>query len=276
MSRPEVGGPARGGLNGGAPPAAGTPPGPRFAFFARLHVPGRPLVLVNAWDVLSALALAAAGHPAIGTTSLGITAAAGLPDGAGAGRRLTVELAGTLAARLDQPVTVDLEDGYNSEPAAIAELVADLGACGVAGVNLEDRGRTAAEHAAVVAAVRSAVPGVFLNARTEVFWSGSRQLSEALERCRAYRDAGAHGLFVPGLGDPGALEQVAALGLPLNALWQPGVDLAGCGVARISTGSLLYRRALAAALEAANSASGFAGATSEAVSYERTQQLLAR
>ena len=45
--------------------------------FAALHRPGDPLVLPNAWDMVTGAALAAAGFPAIGTTSLGVAAAAG-------------------------------------------------------------------------------------------------------------------------------------------------------------------------------------------------------
>ena len=43
--------------------------------FADLHKPGDPLVLPNAWDHASAAALAEAGFPAVGTTSLGVAAA---------------------------------------------------------------------------------------------------------------------------------------------------------------------------------------------------------
>jgi 2-methylisocitrate lyase-like PEP mutase family enzyme len=74
----------------------------------------------------------------------------------------------------------------------------------------------------------------------------------------AYRDAGASGVFVPGLSDLAHTAVVAdAVGLPLNVLWRSGVDqsaLADAGVARVSTGSALYRHALAAALTAADAA----------------------
>lgn len=244
--------------------------------FADLHVPGYPFVLVNAWDVVSALALAAAGHPAIGTTSLGVTAGAGLRDGVRAGRDLTLGLVRLLAGRLPAHLTVDLEDGYDDDPAAVADLVAELAQHGVAGVNLEEATRAAPTHAAVVAAVKDRSPEVFVNARTDVFWSGSHDLDEALERLRTYRDAGADGLFVPGLYDPVAVARVVALGPPVNVLWQPAVNLANEGVARISTGSAPFRYALAAALDAA--AAGRDGLTppGRAVPYAWTQQLLAQ
>ncbi len=242
--------------------------------FAQLHVPGRPFLLVNAWDVLSSLTLARAGHPAIGTTSLGITAAAGLPDGSRAGREHTVALVRALTGRLPAHLSVDLEDGYDDDPRAVADLVAALARLGAVGVNLEDGARSARAHAAVIAAVKGNNPDMFVNARTDIFWSGSHDLTEALNRLRAYRDAGADGLFIPGLADRASLEQVVALGAPVNALWNPGSGQANSGIARLSTGSALYRHALASALRAADAAAAGQVPAEPAVSYLETQELL--
>ena len=244
-----------------------------FEVFAALHVPGDPFVLVNAWDVASALILADAGHPAIGTTSLGVTAAAGLLDGVGAGRELTVELVGRLSGRLGVPLSVDLENGYSEDPRVVAELVGRLGALGVAGVNLEDAGRSPEAHAGVVAAVRAANPEVFLNARIDEHWSGGHDLVTALERARAYRDAGAHGLFVPGLTDPAGIGAVADLGLPVNVLWQPGGGLRSTSAARISTGSALYRAAISAGAQAADAARA-RRPPAPTIGYDAVQDLL--
>ena len=46
-----------------------------------LHVPGSPLLLVNAWDPPSARRLAHDGYPAIATTSAGVAEALGYEDG---------------------------------------------------------------------------------------------------------------------------------------------------------------------------------------------------
>ena len=51
------------------------------------------LLLPNAWDVASAAALAGAGFAAIGTTSLGVAAGAGLTDGVARSRAETMALA---------------------------------------------------------------------------------------------------------------------------------------------------------------------------------------
>lgn len=230
------------------------------AAFRDLHRPGRPLLLPNAWDHASAAALAARGHPAVGTTSLGVAAAAGKPDAEGAIRAENVALARRLRD-LPVPVSVDIEGGGSDDPAAVAEHVAELAALGVAGVNLED-GRPdgslapAELMAAKIAAVRAAAPDVFLNARTDAWWLGVPEpLPEALERARVYRDAGADGFFVPAAPDDLLPRLAAHAGRPLNVLYRPGglsvPELGRLGVARVSTGSLLFRAALGAALHVA-------------------------
>jgi 2-methylisocitrate lyase-like PEP mutase family enzyme len=184
-------------------------------------------------------------------------------------------------------VTVDVEGGYSDDPAQVADLCAHLDEIGVAGVNLEDgRGhrqlRPPAEHAAVVSAVKAAAPDLFVNARTDTHWlqSGSEpdRLRDATRRLVAYRDAGADGVFTPGLTDLAQLEHVATtVGLPLNVLWQPAVgldELGRAGVRRVSTGSALYRHALAAALDTAAAARTGASPATTAVEYAGLQHRL--
>lgn len=261
--------------------------GPGAALTALHHGP-RPLVLPNAWDVASALLLQEAGFRAIGTTSLGVTAAAGLPDGSGAGRDLTLGLAVALADRLRVLLTVDVERGYSGDPARVADLAVELEGLGVAGVNLEDglhdgTLRPTSHHAEVLAAVVSAAPTLFVNARTDVHWLAvgdpAGRTDEALRRVVAYRDAGADGVFVPGLTDLGETAAVAdAAGVPLNVLWREGPtldDLSAAGVARVSTGSTLYRHALAAAVRTARLAREDAPGDAEGpIDYAVLQQLL--
>lgn len=231
--------------------------------FRQLHHADRPLLLPNAWDVASAAALAEAGFAAVGTTSLGVAAAAGEDDATGATRDQTVRLARRLAG-LPVPVTVDIEAGFSERPGEVAALVAELGSYGIAGVNIED-GRpggvlaSAGGQADVIAAVKAAAPEVFLNARTDTYWlakDGEPPLPETLKRVQAYAAAGADGVFVPGISaDADVSAVVAEVPLPLNVLHLPGRTdpgrLAELGVRRISCGSLLYRAALHAAVSTA-------------------------
>lgn len=228
--------------------------------FRDLHVPGDPLLLPNAWEFGVGAHLVAQGFRALGTTSLGVSAALGEPDGAPSTRDATVALTARLA-RLDALISVDIADGFDADPAAVADLAGELAEAGAAGVNLED-GRADGSLAAVEAqcalltAVKERVPDLFVNARTDTHWAGDRSIGTAVARVRAYAGAGADGVFVPGLAGRADVERVVeAAGVPLNLLFLPGrVTLAGLaelGVARVSLGSLPYRVALAAAAETA-------------------------
>ena len=218
--------------------------------FADLHRPG--FVLPNAWDHASAAALVDAGFPAVATTSLGVAAAVGRPDGAAETAEATIALARRLT-HLPVPVSIDIENGFSADPAEVAAYVDRLGP--VAGVNLEDQLTDPAHFAQVLVAVTGR--RTFINARVDTYWLGSGGVDETLARAHAYVDAGADGIFVPGVKDEAEIARLAdALPVPLNVLFLPGLSvprLAELGVARISTGSLLYRVALGAAIAAAAS-----------------------
>ncbi|MFF5156744.1 isocitrate lyase/phosphoenolpyruvate mutase family protein [Streptomyces sp. NPDC000348] len=247
--------------------------------FADLHHADEPLLLPNAWDHASALALAAHGFRAVGTTSLAVAAAAGLPDGAAATREETLRLALTLGPG-PFLLSVDAENGFGDDPEEVARLAEELYALGAAGINLEDGLGPVDRHAAKIAAVRSAVPGLFVNARTDTYWLGDGE--DTTRRLDAYVRAGAHGVFVPGLTDP---REIAALvrgldGVPLNVLYSPTGPsvprLADLGVRRISLGSLLYRRALGAAVETAAGIRAGRRPEGTAPSYREIQSLSRR
>lgn len=124
------------------------------------------------------------------------------------------------------------------------------------GINIEDsaRGRLVEPGAlaAKVSAIKDAFPGLFVNARIDTYWTGHDSLGDTLERMRRYVDSGADGIFVPGDLDLEVIgEIVQACPLPVNVLASPRFSreqFAGVGVARISTGSLLYRAAISAAV----------------------------
>jgi 2-methylisocitrate lyase-like PEP mutase family enzyme len=224
------------------------------SLFTDLHHTDQPLLLPNAWDHASASAFAAQGFRAIGTTSLGVAAVAGLPDGTSATRDETLRLALTLGSE-PYLLSVDAEDGYSEDPDEVGEFARELAAAGAVGINLEDRLGSARLHAAKIAAVKAAVPDLFVNARTDTYWLGDGDPEETMARIDAYRQAGADGVFVPGLTDPGDITAlVQRLDVPLNVLYSPTgptvPHLADLGVRRVSLGSLLYRRALGAAVEA--------------------------
>lgn len=232
--------------------------GLKMLSFRELHYADKPLLLPNAWDFGSALAFAAAGYPAIGTSSFGIAASEGRPDSAGASRAATIALVEHLC-RLPVYVTVDLENGHSDDPDEVAQLVLELADWGVDGVNLEDsaHGRLVdpAVLAAKIAAVKRRSPGTFVNARVDNLWFAEDPTVDAVvERAHVYANAGADGIFVPGVIAAEDIRRIAdEVALPLNVLAHPALTVAqlgGLGVRRVSSGSLPYRVAIDAAVAA--------------------------
>ncbi|MDN6378745.1 MAG: isocitrate lyase/phosphoenolpyruvate mutase family protein, partial [Brevibacterium aurantiacum] len=88
--------------------------------FHQLHRPGEPFVLPCAWDVASGRLFAEAGHPAIGTTSLGVAAGIGAADEDRATLTATADLVGNMRRALPETLlTCDFEDGYGDDPVAV-------------------------------------------------------------------------------------------------------------------------------------------------------------
>lgn len=231
-----------------------------IAEFRALHVPGNPLILVNIWDAGSAKAVAAAGAKAIATGSYGVAGAQGRADGEDFPLGDALANLARILSVTDLPVTVDLESGYGADPAAVGASVAQARAAGAAGINMEDRMPGANDLLPVAeAAARyraAAATGLFVNARCDVFrgqdaaTDGDALVAAALERARAYADAGASGFFVPFLANARVIGAICeGSPLPVNILRGKGgpthKQLAELGVARISHGHQPWAAAMA-------------------------------
>jgi 2-methylisocitrate lyase-like PEP mutase family enzyme len=225
--------------------------------FRALHTAGKPLVLVNAWDAVSARLVEEAGSPAIATTSAGMAWALGYADG----ERLPPEELVTAVARIRRvvkaPLTVDLERGYGRSADQVRSLVGQLVDLGVVGLNIEDgvdrpSGRLVPprELCDRIAALRALAAErkvrLFINARTDAYFAPQPEprgrFEEALDRARQFAAAGADGIFVPGMVDLEEIGRFArAIDLPFNVYagyaGVPAVDaLAAAGVRRVSLG----------------------------------------
>ncbi|MGN6850490.1 MAG: isocitrate lyase/PEP mutase family protein [Sphingomicrobium sp.] len=244
----------------------------KFEEFANLHVPGNPLVLFNVWDAGCADAVAKSGAKAIATGSASVAAANGFRDGEQLPLEFALQNAEWIVRAVDLSVTVDFEGGYASDPGTVEHNLSRLKAAGAVGCNFEDqvvgtdRLYSIADQAARIAAARrGAGADFFINARTDIFLKAPREahdeamIDQALERARAYADAGASGFFVPLLSDLKLLERVCANSpLPVNFMAFPGcpsnAQLAATGVARISHGPFPHRALMAKLTEMAAAA----------------------
>lgn len=230
----------------------------------RLHTDPELLLLVNVWDVITARVVAdVPGTKALATASHSIAAAHGYPDGEHIPRDLMISVVGRIAAAVDLPVTADLEAGYGDAGETVRRAI-DVG---IVGANLEDQLRSLTEavravEAAVAAGSDAGVPFV-LNARTDAFLKAGDKdpdavIADAIQRGRAYLDAGASTFFVPGeLNEATVTRLVEALGpQTVNVIGVPGSlsldTLQRLGVARVSYGPWSQNVALTALADLAD------------------------
>ena len=242
--------------------------------FAALHVPGDPVILYNAWDPGSAKAVAEAGAEAIATGSASVAMANGYGDGQQVPLQLVLDNAERIAKAVDLPVTVDFEGGYGVAPEEVMRNVSLLASAGAIGCNFEDQViggeglHPISFQAERIRAIRSATLSFFfINARTDIFLQAKAEAHDdakvdaAIERARAYAEAGASGFFVPGLADLQLLKRVCeASPIPVNFMAFPGApsaaEVAAAGVARISHGPFPYKLAMKALKDGAAAAFG--------------------
>jgi 2-methylisocitrate lyase-like PEP mutase family enzyme len=239
----------------------------KFEDFAKLHVAGDPLVLFNAWDAGSAIAVAKSGAKAIATGSASVAMANGFGDGEEVPIEFALANAGRIVKSVDLPVTVDFEGGYASDADGLTANGRRLAATGAIGCNFEDQVvgtnqlYAIADQAGRIAALRAGVGGdFFINARTDLFLKApaeahdSELADQAIERGKAYAAAGTNGYFIPGLANLAFVERIVqAVGVPVNAMHLPSgpsrADWADAGIARVSHGPFPYM-AMQAWLEA--------------------------
>ena len=103
-----------------------------------LHRTPPIFVVPNAWDAASARLFEAEGFPAIATTSAGVAAALGYPDGGIVPTHEMIEAIARIARAVKVPVTADIEHAYAAHADAVADVVLRVIAAGAVGINLED------------------------------------------------------------------------------------------------------------------------------------------
>lgn len=259
--------------------------------FRQLHHAGL-LLLVNAWDAGSARVMESLGAKAIATTSAGLAWSQGYPDGDLLPMNRLLDAVASIARVIKVPLTVDMEGGYSSEPHAVGELAAGVLEAGGVGINLEDGTGTVDLLCTKIEAVKRAAArkgaDLFVNARTDVFLKGigpaERRVEETLARARRLRDAGADGLFVPGVKAPADIKAIASeAGLPLNVMATAGVphatELEALGARRLSSGASIATATLGrvAALTTEFLRNGGTAASPEAgITYPAINALLNR
>jgi 2-methylisocitrate lyase-like PEP mutase family enzyme len=235
----------------------------KAARFRALHE-GEAFIIPNPWDAGSAKVLAGLGFQALATTSSGFAFTLGRLDG-----NVTLDEVIDHTRALDRatslPVSVDLENGYGSDPEDAALAITRAAEAGAVGGSIEDYGSKdgvyALNHAvervaaASEAAKRLHFPFTF-TARAENHIRGNPDLDDTIARLQAYERAGADVLYAPGLRNGDEIRAVCeATSKPVNVLAHPGLsmsEITDAGGRRISVGGALTfvaAGALAAAAE---------------------------
>jgi 2-methylisocitrate lyase-like PEP mutase family enzyme len=218
--------------------------------FHSLHKQKDILILPNAWDAGSAKVIEDAGAKAIATSSAGVAWALGYPDGDMLPARMLAELTARITDVINIPLSVDFEGGYTKNPAKVGENLKPVIDAGAVGINIEDgegspellakkieQARKAAESAGI---------NLFINARTDVYLaeigSPESRVGETIERAARYRDAGANGIFIPGLSELSAIKAIVSeVKMPINVMAYPDLpavnELKKLGVQRLSSGT---------------------------------------
>jgi 2-methylisocitrate lyase-like PEP mutase family enzyme len=235
----------------------------KAAAFRALHA-GDPFVIPNPWDAGSARVLAALGFEALATTSSGFAFTLGRLD-TGATLNDVIAHVAALDEATDLPLSVDLENGYGSDPESVARAITAIADAGAVGGSIEDYDPVPAriyelsEAVERVAAAVEAARGLgfpfVLTARAENHIRGNPDLDDTIARLQAFERAGADVLYAPGLS---SIEDVAtvcaAVSKPVNVLARADLsfaELAAAGAQRVSVGGSLTWVAVRAMADAA-------------------------
>ena len=258
----------------------------------QLHAGPEVLVLPNAWDAISARIVEAAGFPVVATTSAGLAAVLGYPDGQRIPQPEMLFMVRKIAKAVQIPVSADVEAGY----ADAVQTALDLIACGAVGMNLEDKVGSrfvpVDSQVETIRAIRSVAAGecvpIVINARTDIFLAkdgdAETRFDRAVERLNAFHAAGADCLFAPGVSDAETIGRLAkAVTGPLNiltAIGSPSIpEMKALGVRRVSLGSGPSRIAVGSLrrfLGTLRDHGTFDALSEEAIPYQEIQQLLSR
>jgi 2-methylisocitrate lyase-like PEP mutase family enzyme len=271
----------------------------KAALLKKLHHGPNILILANVWDAISARIVEEIGYPAVATTSAGVAATLGYPDGQRVSREEMLEAVARVARAVEVPVTADMEAGYGTSPEEMADTALAVIEAGAVGLNLEDiTGDDESSQVALelqiekILAIReaSASAGVplVINARTDVYLKPigppETRFGRTVERLGAYAKAGADCVFAPAVKDAETIRKlVKAVEAPLNILLMPGApnlnELEKLGVARASIGSGLMRATLGTARKLAKmmyERRDDAALFADAVPYVEVNRLLGR
>ncbi len=248
--------------------------------FHQLHHNGELLVLPNIWNPLGAMLLQDLGYKALATASASIAFSNGYDDGQNIPFDELLFLLKKIVNSVKIPVTADVESGYAKNNFQLKENIKKLIDTGIAGINFEDSIHNESklfskeEQSEKINLIKKTASengsNLFINARTDVFIkqnnlsSKEEKLAEAIERGKAYKDAGADCFYPIFLKEKEGIETIIKeVSLPVNILMLPRIPdfstLKEIGVARISLGPGFLKKAIQSMKETAEKLLNYEG-----------------
>lgn len=227
---------------------------------------GSTLVVPDAYDPLSAMAIEQLGFPVLQCSGFSISIASGGFDEDNFGFERNLAATTAIVKAVDIPVMADGENGFDD----IVRTINAYMEAGAAGINIEDKEISGSSVSvskldAAVEKIRKARetartgvnPDFFINARTDaltVSESREKGIRECIRRCNMFFEAGADLAFVTKVA---TLDEVRILvrelkgplsiaaGMPYNIGNFSIDDLRKCGVARVSLPCIAIQSAIA-------------------------------
>jgi len=223
--------------------------------FQNMHKQNKMFVLPNVWNAASAVIFQKEGFKAVATTSAGVAYSLGYKDGEDIDITDLGLIVEQITRRISIPLSVDFERGYSEKLDDIKQNAKHLLNCGAVGFNIEDgkADNSLDDIDFMVSKIRALVDlkkevdiDFVINARTCTYWldvaDDENKKQIAINRCNAYRKAGANCVFIPGAMNKDTIKAlVDNINAPINIILNPNYHdiegLSNIGVSRLSVGS---------------------------------------
>lgn len=223
-----------------------------------LHKKKQPLVLINIWDDESATIVEQNKIAVVATSSYAMAECMGIADGENLSFNQLLEITKNIEKTF---LTIDMESGYADYESTLKNNIDSILKRNIAGINIEDKYPNTnqlmdkEEFAKRLNLIKQTdtAKKLFINARTDIFFYGDIKqknadtllLTEAISLINMYHEAGADGIFIPGLHNKTFIEKISKeVTLPINIMLDIRTDriedYIDLGVSRISYGPSIY------------------------------------
>lgn len=235
----------------------------KFNIFKNYHSKENPLVLLNIWDSKSKELAEKNGVKVLATSSYAISDLHSYADGENMPFEEILSELKKITSNTNLPISVDIESGYAKTTENLMENMKELIELGITGINIEDKIPdkdslySVEKFTSKIITIKGVSENIFINARTDMFFYGNIEeknkdtkiLYETIQRIKEYENAGADGIFIPGLKNKKFIKEIVEnISIPLNIMLDYRIDnineFKNLGISRFSFGPTIYLKLL--------------------------------